>query len=37
MLECEARGLPYLFKLRHTVKVKLLVQRMMRQGALWLD
>lgn len=37
MLECEARGLPYLFKLRHTLKVKLLVQRMMRQGALWRD
>ena len=35
--ECEARGLPYLFKLRHTVKVKLLVQRMMRQGSLWQD
>lgn len=37
MLECEARGLPYLFKLRHTLKVKLLVQRMMRQGSLWQD
>jgi len=37
MQECEGRGLPYLFKLRHTLKVKLLVQRMMRQGALWRD
>ena len=37
MLECETRRLPYLFKLRHTVKVKLLVQQMMRQGALWLE
>lgn len=35
--ECEARGLPYLFKLRHTLKVKLLVQRMLRQDALWQD
>jgi hypothetical protein len=35
MLECQARGLPYLFKLRHTMKVKLPVQRMMRQEALW--
>jgi len=35
MLEFEERGLPYLFKLRHTAKVKALVQTMMRQGALW--
>ena len=35
MLEHEARGLPYLFKMRHTTKVKELVIRMMRQGALW--
>ncbi len=32
-----ALGLPYLFKLRHTAKVKELVVRMMRQGALWQD
>ena len=37
MLECEERCLPYLFKLRHTAKVKDLVMRMMRQGALWQD
>lgn len=37
MLEHEQRGLPYLFKLRHTAKVKDLVNRMMRQGALWQD
>ena len=37
MLEHEERGLPYLFKLRHTAKVKDLVTRMMRQGALWQD
>jgi hypothetical protein len=35
MLEHEQRGLPYLFKMRHTPKVKELVKRMMRQGALW--
>jgi hypothetical protein len=37
MLDHEQRGLPYLFKLRHTAKVKDLVTRMMRQGALWQD
>lgn len=37
MLEHEERDLPYLFKLRHTAKVKDLVVRMMRQGALWRD
>ena len=37
MLEHEQRGLPYLFKLRHTAKVKELVVCMMRQGALWQD
>jgi hypothetical protein len=37
MLEHEQRGLPYLFKMRHTAKVKELVKRMMRQGALWQD
>ncbi len=35
MLEHEQRGLPYLFKMRHTTKVKELVARMMRQGAHW--
>lgn len=37
MVEHEDRDLPYLFKLRHTAKVKELVKRMMRQGALWQD
>lgn len=37
MLEHEERELPYLFKMRHTTKVKDLVTRMMRQGALWED
>jgi hypothetical protein len=37
MLEFEERGLPYLFKLRHTPKVKSLVQRLMSQGAHWQD
>jgi Transposase DDE domain len=37
MLEHEQRGLPYLFKLSHTAKVKELVTRMMRHGALWQD
>lgn len=37
MLEFEARGLPYLFKLRHTAKIKDLVVRMMRQGGAWQD
>lgn len=37
MLEHEERGLPYLFKLRHTKKVKDLVQCMMRKGAAWQD
>jgi hypothetical protein len=36
-IEHEERGLPYLFKLRHTPKVKELVVRMMRQGAFWQD
>ena len=35
MLEHEERLLPYLFKLRHTPKVRELVQRTMRQGAAW--
>jgi hypothetical protein len=37
MLESEDRLVPYLFKLRHTLKVKALVQRMMGEGALWQD
>ena len=37
MLENEERGLPYLFKIRHTAKVKEPVTRMMRQGAHWQD
>ena len=37
MLEFEQRGLPYLFKLRHTLKVKSLVQRLMSQGSRWQD
>jgi len=37
MLEFEERQLPYLFKLRHTSKVKALVQAMMARGALWQD
>ena len=37
MLESEERLVPYLFKLRHTLKVKALVQRMMGEGALWQD
>lgn len=37
MEEFESRQLPYLFKLRHTPKVKALVQQMMRRGAAWQD
>lgn len=37
MVECEQHNVPYLFKLRHTRKVKTLVQDMMRQGAAWQD
>lgn len=37
MLEHERRGLPYLFKLRHTTKVKELVNHMMRLGERWQD
>ena len=37
ILDHEQRDLPYLFKLRHTAKVKELVQRVMRQGAPWQD
>ena len=37
MLECEEHALPYLFKLRHTPKVKTLVREIMAQGARWRD
>ena len=37
MVEFEANGLPYLFKLRFTKKVKELVQRMMKSGSRWED
>lgn len=37
LVEAEARALPYLFKLRHTTKVKLLVATMQRAGARWKD
>ena len=33
--DSEERLFPYLLILRHTAKVKVLVQRMMREGALW--
>lgn len=33
--ECEARGLPGFFKLRHSAKVKDLLARMQRCGAVW--
>jgi hypothetical protein len=35
--EAERRGLPCLFKLRHTDKVKTLVSQMQRAGAAWED
>jgi hypothetical protein len=35
MPEHEERGLPYLFKVRHTARVKDLVIRLMREGAKW--
>ena len=35
--ECEARGLPCFFKLRHTAKVKTLLAQMQRAGAKWTD
>jgi hypothetical protein len=37
MVECEQRGVPHLFKLRHTQKVKTRVKQMMAQGAIWQD
>ena len=35
--ECEARGLPGFFKLRHTAKVKALLTRVQRAGGAWQD
>ena len=35
--ECETRGLPCFFKLRHTAKVKTLLAQMQRTGAVWSD
>jgi Transposase DDE domain group 1 len=35
MADCETRGLPYLFKLRHSPHVKTLVRDSMRQGSRW--
>lgn len=35
--ECERRGLPAFFKLRHTAKVKTLLAQMQRAGAAWTD
>jgi hypothetical protein len=35
--EAEKRGLPCLFKLRHTEKVKTLVSQMQHAGAAWED
>ena len=37
MIECEQRNMPYLFKLRHTKKVKQLVQQVMHTGTQWHD
>lgn len=37
MCEFEERGLPYLFKQRHTPKVKALVKACMRNGSAWMD
>lgn len=37
MAECEERGLPYLFKLRHTAGVKQLVRTLLADGARWQD
>ena len=36
-MQAEERAVPYLFKLRHTAKVKLLVAQMQRTGARWQD
>ncbi len=35
--QAEARGLPCLFKLRHTAKVKTLIKRALRAGGVWED
>ena len=35
--EAEARGVPYLFKLRHTAKVKTLVRQAQQNGVVWED
>ena len=35
--ECEARGLPCFFKLRHTAKVQTLLAQMQRAGAAWTE
>jgi hypothetical protein len=35
--ECEARGLPCFFKLRHTAKVKTLLAQVQRAGGAWQD
>ena len=37
MLECEGRGVPFLFKLRQTAKVKNLVRTCFRQSHGWVD
>ncbi len=37
MSAAEAIGVPYLFKLKHTLKVKTLIQQMQRAGAHWID
>jgi len=37
LAECETRGLPCFFKLRHTAKVKTLLAQMQRAGAVWTD
>jgi hypothetical protein len=35
--ECESKGLPYFFKLRHSARVKILLRQMQRAGAKWQD
>lgn len=37
MQACEQQGLPYLFKLRHSIKVRALVQTLLAHGAGWQD
>jgi hypothetical protein len=36
MVECEKRGIPYLFKLRQTAKVKNLIHLLEQEGG-WVD